>query len=164
MRSSVIVPAVRAAAPMIGAGAHVTYGNRDGTPQIRGTTPEYLAVREWALESGSCFTEQDVRNSSKVCIIGQTPLHDLFRRGSDRKGNPRRQRKHAGGRRIGSQGCEHDQPGPGRHRHCPVDHDQVSGLGKRRFKHGPGGGFLGHRDQLAEESLSQRRAVQLYPA
>ena len=31
-----------------------------------------------ALESGRCFTEQDVRNSSKVCIIGQTPLHDLF--------------------------------------------------------------------------------------
>ena len=37
-------------------------------------------VRDWPLDEGSCFTEQDVRNSSKVCLIGQTPVTRAVRR------------------------------------------------------------------------------------
>ena len=39
---------------------------------IVGTTPDYLNVRQWPLDDGACFTDQDVRNMSKVCLIGQT--------------------------------------------------------------------------------------------
>ena len=72
-------PAVRDAAPTVGTSAQIVYGNRNWVPQsITGTTPEYLSVREWAISEGDVFTDQDVRNESKVCLIGQTIKRELF--------------------------------------------------------------------------------------
>jgi len=72
-------PAVRAAAPTVGTSAQVVYGNKNWVPmQITGTTADYLNVREWPLAEGSEFTDQDVRNASKVCLIGQTLKRELF--------------------------------------------------------------------------------------
>ncbi len=71
--------AIRAAAPTVGTNAQVAYGNKnDPTIRITGTTPAYLDVREWPLDEGDCFTDQDVRNTSKVCVIGQTLKTNLF--------------------------------------------------------------------------------------
>ena len=72
-------PAVRSAAPTVRSNAQVVYGNRNWVPQtITGTTPEYLDVREWPVVEGGMFSDQDVRNSAKVCIIGQTLRRELF--------------------------------------------------------------------------------------
>src|SRR5205085_311148 len=46
---------------------------------IYGTTPEFLDVRDWTdLAEGEPFTDRDVRNGSKVCIVGQTLVRELF--------------------------------------------------------------------------------------
>jgi len=72
-------PAVRAAAPIVRARTQVIYGNRNWVPTfIYGTTPAYLDVREWSLTEGDIFTERDVRNGSKVCILGQRLVRELF--------------------------------------------------------------------------------------
>jgi ABC-type antimicrobial peptide transport system permease subunit len=72
-------PAVRDAAPTVGTNAQIVYGNKNWVPmQIVGTTPSYLEVRQWPLDQGACFTDQDVRNGSKVCVIGQTLKRELF--------------------------------------------------------------------------------------
>src|SRR5947207_234050 len=72
-------PAVRAAAPTVGADAQIVYGSKNWKPmQITGTTPGYLEVREWPIDEGGSFTDQDVRNSGKVCLIGQTIKKNLF--------------------------------------------------------------------------------------
>jgi macrolide transport system ATP-binding/permease protein len=72
-------PAVRATAPVVRARTQVIYGNRNWVPIfIYGTIPEYLDVREWPLASGDMFSEQDVRNSSKVCLLGQRLVKELF--------------------------------------------------------------------------------------
>ena len=47
--------------------------------QMYGTTPAFLEVRDWThLAEGECFTDRDVRNASKVCLIGQTLVRELF--------------------------------------------------------------------------------------
>jgi ABC-type antimicrobial peptide transport system permease subunit len=73
-------PAVRAAAPLVRARTQVIYGNRNWVPLfIYGTTPEYLDVRNWTtLAEGEMFTDRDIRNGSKVCVLGQTLVRELF--------------------------------------------------------------------------------------
>lgn len=72
-------PAVGAAAPVIRARTQVIYGNRNWVPTfIYGTTPDFLAIREWGLVAGDAFSERDVRNAGKVCLLGQRLVRQLF--------------------------------------------------------------------------------------
>ena len=73
-------PAVRAVAPITRARTQVVYGNKNWVPLfIYGTSPSFLDVRDWTqLAEGEPFTEQDVRNASKVCMLGQTLVRELF--------------------------------------------------------------------------------------
>ena len=73
-------PAVGSVAPIVRARTQLVYGNRNWVPTyIYGTTPSFLQVRDWTdMDHGEAFTEHDVRNSSKVCIIGQTIVRELF--------------------------------------------------------------------------------------
>ncbi|MDD1713486.1 MAG: ABC transporter permease [Methanoregulaceae archaeon] len=72
-------PAVRAAAPIVRARTQVIYGGKNWVPSaIYGTTPAYLEVREWPVAEGDAFSERDVRNASKVCVIGQRLVRELF--------------------------------------------------------------------------------------
>ncbi|MCE9555373.1 MAG: ABC transporter permease [Planctomycetes bacterium] len=67
-------------APVVRARAQIVYGNRNWVPeQISGTTPSFLAVRDWQqLAAGEMFSDRDVRNGNKVCVIGHTVKRNLF--------------------------------------------------------------------------------------
>jgi ABC-type antimicrobial peptide transport system permease subunit len=73
-------PALHAGAPVVRVRAQVLYGNRNWVPgDTTGTTPAYLDVRDWTnLAEGEAFTDADVRNTSKVCLIGKTLVRELF--------------------------------------------------------------------------------------
>jgi ABC-type antimicrobial peptide transport system permease subunit len=73
-------PAVSRVAPYVRARTQVVYGNRNWAPvYLYGTTPAFLEVRDWEdLEEGCAFTDQDVKESSQVCLLGQTVVHELF--------------------------------------------------------------------------------------
>ncbi len=72
--------AVGGVAPVVRARTQVIYGNRNWVPlYIYGTTPDFLQVRDWQdLDAGEPFTDRDVRNGSKVCLLGQTLVQELF--------------------------------------------------------------------------------------
>ncbi len=73
-------PAVRNAAPVVRARTQVVYGNRNWVPSsIFGTTMAFLEVREWSqLAEGEPFSERDVLNANRVCLVGQTLVRELF--------------------------------------------------------------------------------------
>jgi ABC-type antimicrobial peptide transport system permease subunit len=58
----------------------VVYGNKNWVPFfIVGTSLDYLKIRNWTqLAQGDLFTEKDVRNANKVCLIGHTLARELF--------------------------------------------------------------------------------------
>jgi ABC-type antimicrobial peptide transport system permease subunit len=73
-------PAVASVAPIVRARTQVVYGNKNWVPTyIQGSTPSFLQVRDWVdMDEGESFTEHDVRNASKVCVVGKTIVRELF--------------------------------------------------------------------------------------
>ncbi len=70
--------AVHVVAPVLNGVAQVVYSNQNWSTSVYGTTEGMLEVRDWPLFSGRNFNEQDIRNSTKVCILGQTVVDKLF--------------------------------------------------------------------------------------
>ena len=73
-------PAVRSVAPIVGSRGQLIHGSRNWIPgDIYGTTAAFLEVRNWTnLAEGEVFTDADVRNAAKVCLVGQTLVRELF--------------------------------------------------------------------------------------
>jgi len=72
--------AVENAAPVVRARTQIVYGNRNWVPTyVYGSTASFLRVRDWTtMEEGESFTDHDVRNASKVCVVGRTIVRELF--------------------------------------------------------------------------------------
>jgi putative ABC transport system permease protein len=45
---------------------------------VNGVGPDYPYVRNWPMEAGAMFTEQDVKSLGKVCVIGKTVADQMF--------------------------------------------------------------------------------------
>ena len=73
-------PAVKVAAPLIYLNLQLVHGNRRWSPNFSlGTSPKYLKARNWDdLEIGQSFTNQQILDAAKVCIIGSTVAEQLF--------------------------------------------------------------------------------------
>ncbi len=50
---------------------------------LQGVSPSYLNIRDWKLQSGISFTDDDVATSSKVCLLGQTVVNNIFTGGEN---------------------------------------------------------------------------------
>jgi putative ABC transport system permease protein len=70
--------AVSAVAPEHHGAAQVVYGNQNWSTSIQGTTPGFLEVKDLGLTAGRNMTDQDLRNATKVCLLGQTVVDNLF--------------------------------------------------------------------------------------
>jgi len=71
-------PAVSDVGPTLGGVAQIVYGHLNWSTGVSGTTPGMLVVRDWALSAGRPFTQQDVKSATKVCLLGQTVVENLF--------------------------------------------------------------------------------------
>lgn len=74
---------VKYVSPEVTAAGQVVYGNNNTTSTIYGESPEYLDIKMWKVEKGVCFTDEDVRKSAKVCVVGKTVVDELFGEGAD---------------------------------------------------------------------------------
>jgi putative ABC transport system permease protein len=72
------VPGVTAVSPEARAQSQIAVGNQNANVQVLGVSAEYLQARSWILRGGDNFTEADVRNANKVCLIGTTTAKTLF--------------------------------------------------------------------------------------
>ncbi len=69
---------IMAVAPYSSATSQLTYGNQNWSTTVGGTTAEYLFIRNYEIETGRNFVEEDVKNNTKVAIIGSTVATELF--------------------------------------------------------------------------------------
>jgi len=71
-------PAVAMAAPGSGTSAQLVYENQNWNTRVTGTEPQYFTIRNWPMASGTGFTQDDVRTSATVAVIGETVRQNLF--------------------------------------------------------------------------------------
>jgi len=72
-------PAVLAVSPFVATGGQVIAGNVNWQPdQMFGVGPDYPIVRNCPVIDGEFFSERDVAGATKVCVIGQTLVTQLF--------------------------------------------------------------------------------------
>ena len=69
---------VLAVAPEDSRRAQVTAKGTNTNTQIVGTVPDYATVRSIAMDAGTFITDQAVKSSSKVAVLGATARDDLF--------------------------------------------------------------------------------------
>ncbi|HTY94193.1 MAG TPA: ABC transporter permease [Steroidobacteraceae bacterium] len=72
------IPDVVASSPEVTTTAQAIANGRNWSTTIAGEAPEYLVIRDWALASGSMFTDREVRSAAKVAVLGDKTAHELF--------------------------------------------------------------------------------------
>ena len=55
--------------PEVTASGQVIYGNNNTNTSIYGESTEYLDIKQWEIEDGECFTEEDIKKASKVVVV-----------------------------------------------------------------------------------------------
>jgi len=65
-------------APSVNKQYQIVAGSQNWTTSVQGTTPEYLAVRNLKVSSGSFISNQDIQTRNRVAVIGSTIASNLF--------------------------------------------------------------------------------------
>ena len=69
---------IASVAPSLPNNTQLIYAANNWSTQVTGTTPAYFDVREWRLSSGERFADSDVRSATRVALLGQTVVRNLF--------------------------------------------------------------------------------------
>ncbi len=56
----------------------LTHGNQNWSTTVYGVEPEYLYVKNYEIDLGRKFNRDEVKNGSKVAILGSTVVTELF--------------------------------------------------------------------------------------
>jgi putative ABC transport system permease protein len=75
------VPGVVGLSPEVRTTVQAASGNQNTSVGIYGVSADYIDIRSWKFQAGDNFTEGDVRDANKVCIIGNTTSAALFGQG-----------------------------------------------------------------------------------
>ncbi|MHB8527777.1 MAG: ABC transporter permease [Candidatus Acidiferrales bacterium] len=77
------IPLLKSCSPNTDGHIQVINGNKNWWTHFRGTAPDFLAIRNWPMASGTNFTDRDVATEAQVTILGRTVVEQLFRPGED---------------------------------------------------------------------------------
>lgn len=71
-------PSVAVVAPVVRGGSQLVYENANWGSITMGVTPGYLTIRDLSIAKGAPFTQHDVDVATKVVVLGQTVVDNLF--------------------------------------------------------------------------------------
>ncbi len=72
------VPDVSLVVPLYERPAIITRGGNETRTTVTGTTPDFVAIRDFRPLLGDMFNLQDVNSASRVAVLGQTVYEQLF--------------------------------------------------------------------------------------
>jgi len=72
-----------AVSPIAQANGQAIKGAMNWPTNMQGVDPMFLDIRKFTLKDGIMFSDDDVRASAKVCLLGQTVITNLFTAGEN---------------------------------------------------------------------------------
>jgi putative ABC transport system permease protein len=69
---------IESLAPVVGRNYQVKYMHENTNTQILGTTPTYLPIRDFEIDTGRMFTDFDVDHWNRVAVLGPVTASNLF--------------------------------------------------------------------------------------
>ena len=64
--------------PEVSASGQVIYGANNTTTTVYGESIEYFDIKQWSVEQGDSFSDEDIRKAAKVCVVGKTIIDELM--------------------------------------------------------------------------------------
>ena len=74
---------VSAVSPLVNASGQLVTGSNNWPGSMQGGNSQLISIRKYEIASGINFSEHDVRNSAKVCLVGKTVVNNLFPNGEN---------------------------------------------------------------------------------
>lgn len=71
-------PSVSEVAPTVSQVSQLVYSSQNWSTSITGITPGYMPIRLWEIEEGRAITSEDIKNTTKVAVLGSTVTTNLF--------------------------------------------------------------------------------------
>jgi putative ABC transport system permease protein len=72
------IPTIAAASPIVRSSAQLVFGNQNWFVQIQGSNEKFPLIRNWKVDRGEFFTENDVRSAERIIVLGKTVADKLF--------------------------------------------------------------------------------------
>jgi putative ABC transport system permease protein len=72
------IAAVQVSAPSMRGTAQVVFGNLNWATTVQGVTADYFEARDWVILNGRPIGPEDVDGATKVALLGQTTVLNLF--------------------------------------------------------------------------------------
>ena len=69
--------------PTVTGSGQWVYGSNNTQSSIYGVNRDYLAIRQLSVDDGEMFSDNDIKASAKVCVLGRTVAGYLFPDGAD---------------------------------------------------------------------------------
>ena len=73
------IPLVARVAPTVRGSVQARYLDKNTRPSLLGTSPTYFAIREFVVEHGRAFSDDDVDRAARVAVIGPTTAKESLR-------------------------------------------------------------------------------------
>ena len=76
-------PDVKSVSPVVSASETATFGTATYTTTVEGSTPSYLAAKDYTVQAGSAISSQNVSSHAQVVDIGSDVASNLFTNGQN---------------------------------------------------------------------------------
>ncbi len=74
---------INAISPELDSNGQIVYGSSNWPTQIYSGNQDYLLIKKYEIESGRVYSEKEIKNAAKVCLVGKTVIENIFDEGVD---------------------------------------------------------------------------------
>lgn len=74
---------VSACSPSVNSGGQAIFGANNHPTSVYGVNVDYLDIRKYSVSEGEMFSEEDILDAAKVCVVGKTIVDNLFTNGEN---------------------------------------------------------------------------------